>query len=76
MADKITKNYKLTANGLLNVADDGNIYFSIEDGPQDVNLAGLLADFSGRNVKLNCSFDDEVIPEEQNTDKEVGELLD
>ena len=76
MADKISRNYKLTASGLLNVSDDGNIYISIEDGPQDVNLAGLLADFNGRNVKLNCSFDDEVIPEEHKVDKETGELID
>ena len=76
MADKITRNYKLAASGLLEVSDDGQIYISIEDGPQDVNVASLLKDFSGRNVKLNCSFDDEVIPEEQKVDKETGELID
>ena len=74
--DKITRNYKLAASGLLEVTDEGQIYISIEDGPQDVNVASLLKDFSGRNVKLNCSFDDEFIPEEQKVDKETGELID
>ena len=76
MADKITRAYKLAASGLLEVTDEGQIYISIEDGPQDVNVATLLKDFSGRNVKFNCSFDDEVIPEgEQLVDKETGEIL-
>ena len=77
MADKITRNYKLAASGLLEVSEDGQIYISIEDGPQEVNIATLLKDFSGRNVKFNCSFDDEVIPEgEQLVDKETGEVID
>lgn len=76
MADKITRNYKLAASGLLEVTDEGKIYISIEDGPQDVNVATLLKDFSGRSVKLNCSFDDEVIPYgEQLVDKETGEVI-
>lgn len=76
MADKITRNYKLVASGLLEVTDDGQILISIEDGPQDVDVAILLKDFSGRNVKLNCSFDDEVIPDgEQLVDKETGEIV-
>lgn len=75
MADKITRNYKLTASGLLNVTDDGNIYISVEDGPQDVNLAGLLADFNGKSVKFNCSFDNDITAEETvDIDIDTGEV--
>lgn len=59
--DKITKNYKVAASGVLNIDADGNLYISIEDGAQDVNLAILLADFDGKNVKLNCSYDEEYL---------------
>ena len=77
MADKITRAYKLAATGYLEVSDDNQIYISIEDGPQEVNIATLLKDFSGKNVKFNCSFDNEVIPEEeQKIDQETGEILD
>lgn len=77
MADKITRAYKLAASGYLEVSDDNQIYISIEDGPQEVNVATLLKDFSGRNVKFNCSFDDEVVPDgEHIIDKGTGEVVD
>lgn len=75
MADKIIKNYKVAANGLLTI-DDGRIYISIEDGPQDVDFASLLTDFDGRTVKLNCTYDEEYVPEaEISVDVETGEVI-
>lgn len=72
MADKIIRNYKLSASGLLSVDENGQIYISVADGPQDVNLAGLLMDFNGRQVKLSCAFDDEYV---QNVNESTGEII-
>lgn len=75
MAERITKNYKVAANGLLTI-DDGRIYISIEDGPQEVDFASLLTDFDGRVVKLNCTYDEECVPEaELSIDVETGEVI-
>jgi hypothetical protein len=73
--DKITKNYKVAATGLLTIADDGQIYISVEDGPQDVNLAVLLADFNNKGVKFSCNYDEEYMPKtEVNEDGEIIDL--
>ena len=75
--DKITRNYNMTVTGVLSVEDDGKVYISLEDGPQDVNVATLLADFNGKNVKLTCAHKSEYVPEEElGVDEETGELLD
>ena len=75
MADKITMNYNVTATGLLAVCD-GRIYISMEDGPQDVDVATLLSDFDGKSVKLTCAYKSEYSLEESDVDEETGELLD
>lgn len=75
--DKIVRNYNMTATGVLTVEDDGKVYISLEDGPQDVNVAALLVDFNGKSIKLTCTYKSEYIPEdEQKVDEETGELLD
>lgn len=61
MSDKIIQSYKLSVTGLLEVANDGQIYISVKDGPQDINMATLLKDFDGKNITFNCLFDDEII---------------
>ena len=61
MVDKITRSYRLSVTGLLEVTNDGQIYISIKDGPQDINMATLLKDFDGKNITFNCLFDDEII---------------
>ncbi len=76
MAEKITKNYNMAANGVLTVDDDGKVYISVEDGPQDMNVALLLADFNGKNVKLTCTHKYEFTPNETVVDKETGEIID
>lgn len=62
MSDKIIQSYKLSVTGLLEVANDGQIYISVKDGPQDINIATLLKNFDGKNVTFHCLFDDEIIP--------------
>ena len=77
MADKITRNYNMAVTGVLSVEDDGKAYISLEDGPQDVNVSTLLADFNGKSVKLTCTHKSEYIPEEeQKVDTETGEIID
>ena len=74
MVDKIVKNYKGSAQGLLNIDTDGQIYISIEDGVQDVNLAKLLENFNDRPVKISCSYDEEYSNEPE-VNKETGEII-
>ena len=75
MAEKITKNYNMSANGVLTVDDDGKVYISVEDGPQDVNIAILLADFNGKSVKLTCTHKYEFTPNEPEVNED-GEIID
>lgn len=70
--DKVTKNYKVTASGLLSIDSDGQIYISPED-KGDISLAALLIDFDGKGVKFNCSYDEDY--EGPKVDSETGEIL-
>ena len=74
MADKILRKYNVSASGTLFI-NDGEIFICIEDGAQDVNLATLLEDFNGRQVKFSCNYDEEYSPEETNVDTNTGEVL-
>lgn len=74
MANKIIKKYNVSAQGILNI-DNGELYISVEDGIQDVNIAKLLEDFDGRPVKISCSYDEEYSEEEMNVDLETGEVV-
>lgn len=69
--EKITKNYKVAANGLLTI-ENGNIYISIEDGIQNVNLSDLLQDFSDKIVKLSVAYDEDYGIE---FDENTGEII-
>lgn len=72
LMDKITRNYKVTASGLLSIDDAGQIWISLED-KGDVSLAALLMDFHDKGVKLNCSYDEDY--EGPKADLETGEIL-
>jgi len=75
MANKIVRKYNVSAQGLLSIDKDGQLYISIEDRVQDVNLAKLLEDFDGRPVKISCSYDEEYSEDEVEVDPETGELI-
>lgn len=77
MADKITKNYKVAATGILSIDDDGRVYISVED-KGDVALDALLHDFNNKAIKFSCSYDEEYVAEEEvvDIDIETGEILD
>ena len=74
MANKITKKYNISAQGLLSIDADGQIYISVEDGAQDVNLAKLLEDFNDRPVKISCSYDEEY-SDDIEVNEDTGEVL-
>lgn len=75
MANKIIKKYNVSAQGFLSIDEDGQIYISVEDGAQDVNLAKLLEDFNDRPVKISCSYDEEYSDGNIEVNEETGEVL-
>ena len=75
MANKIVKKYKVAAQGILNIDKDNRLYISIEDGAQDVDLARLLEDFDGRQVKISCDYDEEYSEDTVEVDEETGEVI-
>ena len=74
MADKIVRKYKVSAQGILTIDEDGCLYVSCEDGAQDVSLAKVLEDFNGRQVKISCDYDEEY-SDEVEVDTETGEVI-
>lgn len=54
----ITKKYALSANGILDITDDG---VSIEnpDTGELIELKTLLSDFANRAVKLSVTYDED-----------------
>ncbi len=80
MADKMTKNYKVSGNGVLDINGD-TIIVCVED-KGEFNLANVLADLNGRSVKFSFSYDEEYVDiknddkELFDIDEETGEVLD
>jgi hypothetical protein len=54
----ITKKYALSANGILDITDDG---VSIEnpDTGELIELKTLLSDFANRPIKLSVTYDED-----------------
>ena len=76
MADKIVRKYNVSASGILSIDKDGRLYVSCEDGAQDVNIAKLLEDFDGRQVKISVNYDEEYSEEDEvEVDTETGEVI-
>ena len=73
MADKMTRNYKVSGNGVLSIDGDA-IFISIED-KGDFNLASVLLDLNEKPVKFSFSYDEDYEEPEINVDKETGEIL-
>lgn len=63
MAQKLSKKYTLSINGLITVCDDGNIVVSVED-TGDFNLSHLMSDFNDKVCKISVSYDEELGSEE------------
>ena len=71
MADKMTKNYKISGSGVLCI-DGDEITVCVED-KGDFNLASVLADLDGKPVKFNFSYDEDYTELEVNP--ETGEII-
>lgn len=72
MADKITRNYKVVASGVLSIDEDGRIYISVED-KGDIALDVLLEDFDEKAVKLSVSYDEDY--DCVSVDTDTGEVI-
>lgn len=72
MADKMTKNYKVSGSGVLGI-DGDMITVSVED-KGDFNLARVLADLDGCAVKFSFSYDEDYA-EDFEIDRETGEVI-
>ena len=75
MADSMKKNYKVSGSGVLNI-DGDLITISCEDRGE-FNLARVLADLDGCDVKFSFSHDEDYGEEEELlvADPESGEVI-
>ena len=54
----IKRNFKVSAKGVLNIDEDGRITISVEE-EGDYDLAKVLEDFNGREIKLQVTYDED-----------------
>lgn len=54
----ITKKYSLTANGTLDVTDEG-VYIEAADTGEMMDLKDLLSDFHDKTVKISVAYDED-----------------
>ena len=54
----ITKKYALSANGVLDVTDNG-VYIENPDTGEMVDFKDLLEDFHNRTVKISVTYDED-----------------
>ena len=73
MADKMTRHYKVSGNGVLSI-DGDMITISIED-KGDFNLASVLSDLNEKPVKFSFSYDEDYEEPEIKVDPETGEVI-
>ena len=54
----ITKKYALSANGILDITDNG-IAIENPDTGEQIDLKTLLSEFANRSVKLSVTYDED-----------------
>ena len=77
MAQKIEKNYKVNIAGVVSIGEDGNITVTVEDRGE-FNLAEIMKDFNDRECKINITYNEDYVPEEDedlDIDPETGEVI-
>lgn len=67
----IKRNFKVSAKGVLNIDEDGRITISVED-EGDYDLSKVLEDFSGREIKLQVTYDEDYGVE---VNEDTGEII-
>ena len=55
----ITKKYALSANGILDITDDGIVGIENPDTGELIELKTLLSEFANRAVKLSVTYDED-----------------
>lgn len=74
MADKMTKNYKVSGSGVLCI--DGNEIFLLIEDKGTFNLASVLADLNNKPIKFSFSYDEDYKEDEElDVDLDTGEVL-
>ena len=73
MAEKVTKQMKVSASGILSLEMD-DIFIEVED-KGTFSLKKLLSDFDGCSVKISCTYDEEQVAPKQEVNED-GEILD
>ena len=71
MADKMTKNYKVSGSGVLYI-DGDSISIDVED-KGEFNLAAVLSNLNNKPVKFSFSYDEDYVGPE--VDEETGEVI-
>lgn len=67
----IKRNFKVSAKGVLNIDEDGRITISVED-EGEYDLAKVLEDFNGREIKLQVTYDEDYGVE---VNEDTGEII-
>ena len=73
MADKMTRNYKISGSGVLCINGD-EITICVED-KGEFNLASVLADLDEKPVKFNFSYDEDYEKPVIKVNPETGEVI-
>ena len=73
MAEKVTKQMKVSASGILSLEMD-DIFIEVEE-KGTFSLKKLLADFDGCSVKISCSYDEEQVAPKHEVNED-GEIID
>ena len=61
MSAKIQKKYAVTANGELHIdVDGGTINLTNTETGETFDLAEILSDFDGREVKISCNYAEDI----------------
>lgn len=61
MSAKIQKKYAVTANGELHIdVDGGTINVTNTETGETFDLAEILSDFDGREVKISCNYAEDI----------------
>ena len=62
MGAKIQKKYSVNASGSLNInTDSSQLSITNADTGETFDLAEILSDFNGRDVKISCNYAEDVV---------------
>ena len=74
MAQKATKNFKLSIKGILDIDENGKLIACIEDRGE-FDLAIMMREFLGKECGISVTYDEDYEEPEVDVDTETGEIL-